>query len=617
MGKQSKKKRIKKESKGLSSTEQFSNAEIHKSFKQSLFLILIIFGVGILIYSNTLNSPFQLDEGLYIIQNPIIKDFQYFLEPSKANNLGNIYHQFKGRYIGFLTFALNYSIHGFSVTGYHIINISIHLISALMVYFLVSMTFKTPFLMNLKMKEDSTYIAFFTALIFVSHPVQTEAINYIFQRLASLAALFYITTLVLYIKSRLTISRIKRYIYFILSIMSSVIAMKTKENTFTIPFTVMLYEMLFFSGHLKSRLLRLVPFMLTLFIIPLTFISINKPLDEIIESLGPATVDVKGVSRWDYFLTQLRVILTYIRLLFFPINQNMDYDYPLFTSFFNLQVISGFLCILFFIGFAFYLMYRSRTATPDLRIIAFGIFWFFITISVESSLIPLYTIINEYRLYLPSVGFFVAIVTGAFLLLRKIKNKKHSNLIVIGFIIIIAILSYATYKRNSLWNSRISLWEDVVSKSPSNVPAHNNLGGAYVTEGFIDKAIEQYNISLKLRPDNAATENHLGYAYLMQGMTDKAIEHLIASLRLNPNDARAHRNIANAYMMKHLYKNGIEHFITAIRLDPKNAKLHLLLGLAYLKNDDKIRALKELEIALELDPNLNDARKYINYLNSK
>ncbi|MBI5408914.1 MAG: hypothetical protein HZA14_06075, partial [Nitrospirae bacterium] len=150
---------------------------------------LLIITLGLLAYSNTFNVPFQWDEYDYITQNPIVKDASYFIHPSKAQGLRQ-YDSLINRFIGYLTFALNYKIHGLSVTGYHIVNIAIHLINAFLVYFLVILTFKTPNLKESSLKEKSPYIALFSALIFVSHPVQTEAVTYIFQRLASLTALF-------------------------------------------------------------------------------------------------------------------------------------------------------------------------------------------------------------------------------------------------------------------------------------------------------------------------------------------------------------------------------------------------------------------------------------------
>ncbi|MDP2167140.1 MAG: hypothetical protein Q8J64_02275, partial [Thermodesulfovibrionales bacterium] len=399
-----------------------------ESLRKPFVPLVLIALLGILAYSNTFNAPFQWDEQKFIVNNPIVKDLVYFIEPSTAENL-ELYPALKGRYVGYLTFALNFKIHGLDVRGYHVVNILIHIINSLLVYFLVLLTFRTPYLNNPLFLNnppspplakgglsEGNLIALFSALLFVSHPIQTEAVTYIFQRLASLCAFFYLLSLLLYIKSRLT-EKNTRYAFYALSLLSAVLAMKTKENAFTLPLVITLYEFFFFKGSIKSRALRLVPILLTMLIIPLSLIGIDKPVGEIISGIGTATEGYQGISRWDYFLTQFRVIVTYIRLLFLPINQNIDYDYPVFHSFFDLGVLLSFFFLLSVFGSAVYLFYHSKN-NPSFRLISFGVFWFFITLSVESSIIPIPMVINEYRLYLPSFGAFAAAAGGALILLK-------------------------------------------------------------------------------------------------------------------------------------------------------------------------------------------------------
>jgi hypothetical protein len=188
-----------------------------------LFHMALIAILGLLAYSNTFGVPFQWDEHNFIVNNPIVKDLSFFLHPSKASGL-QYYGALNSRYVGYLTFALNYKIHGLDVTGYHVVNIAIHLINAVLVYWFIVLTFRTPFFANRKeiaspsarndnlgdaviarseATKQSNYIALFTALLFVAHPIQTEAVTYIFQRLASLAAMLYLASMVFYAAWRL------------------------------------------------------------------------------------------------------------------------------------------------------------------------------------------------------------------------------------------------------------------------------------------------------------------------------------------------------------------------------------------------------------------------------
>ncbi len=385
--------------------------------------LLLIAALGFLVYSNTFHVPFQWDEANYLVRNPIVRNLGFFADPSKAARFG-LYKAFVSRYVGFLTFALNYKADGFNVTGYHIVNLIIHLINAILVYMFVTLTFRTPFLGQKGTGGSAHDIALLTSLLFVCHPVQTEAVTYIFQRLASLVSLFYLFSVVMYAKARLAASEetppargqehkakkrpMRHAIFYLLSVVSAVLAMKTKENAFTLPVVIMLYEFLFFEGPLKKRAAGLVPLFLTMAIIPFTLALLEKPAGGIFRTTkNLASVGYNDIPRADYLYTQFRVIVTYLRVLLLPINQNIDYDYPVAHSFFRTGVFLPFLFLLLIFGLGIFLVFRSRT-DRSLRPIGFGILWFFATLSVESSIIPIPMVICEYRMYLPSVGFFLA-----------------------------------------------------------------------------------------------------------------------------------------------------------------------------------------------------------------
>ena len=160
-----------------------SNALI---LKKPLFHFVLITTICLIAYSNTLNAPFAFDDSAVIIENPIVKDLGYMVNPSEAKvHKGPFeYELFRRRYVGYLTFALNYRMHKLNVAGYHVVNLYIHIINALMVYWLVVLTFRTPFLSSSTLRARSNQVALFTGLFFACHPVQTQAVNYIWQRVA-------------------------------------------------------------------------------------------------------------------------------------------------------------------------------------------------------------------------------------------------------------------------------------------------------------------------------------------------------------------------------------------------------------------------------------------------
>ncbi len=153
-----------------------------------------------------------------------------------------------------------------------------------------------------------------------------------------------------------------------------------------------------------------------------------------------------GIGRKQYFLTELNVVCTYVRLLFLPVNQNFDYDYPISYQVDNKTVLCGvfLLCLLALAA----VTYRSY------RIISFGILWFFIALSVESSFIPIGHVIAEYRLYLASVGFVFLVMTLIYMRQADVKKLNMiAAVILIGF-------SILTYQRNKVWENEITLWND-------------------------------------------------------------------------------------------------------------------------------------------------------------
>jgi len=250
---------------------------IKSFFEKSYIHVFLISVLGILVYSNTFTVPFQWDENVFLRDNPIVKDFGHFLEPSKAESF-KYYDEMKSRYVGYLTFALNYRLHRFDVVGYHIFNNFIHVLNAVLVYWLVVLIGKSPVLERSQLERQMHSVALFTALLFVSHPVQTEAVTYIYQRFTSLAAFFCLLSLVSYVRSRVSLGGKRRLSFYALSLASAALAMKTKENAFTLPLAIVLIEFLFLTGTTKRRALYLLPVIMTLLIIPFSEIDLEKPM---------------------------------------------------------------------------------------------------------------------------------------------------------------------------------------------------------------------------------------------------------------------------------------------------------------------------------------------------
>jgi tetratricopeptide (TPR) repeat protein len=600
---------------------------VKKSLFQKTFthLILIVI-LGLIAYSNTFHVPFHFDDYDVIVNNPIIKDLQFFVEPSEARKFdGHFeYNTFKRRYIAYLTFALNYKFHGLNVASYHIVNVLIHISTAFLVYLLVILSFKTPYLQESTSKIYNKHIAILSALLFACHPIQTQAVTYIWQRAASLSTMFYLLSLVAYVKWRLSTITMPLSTslnfrwrgavpWYVLSFISAVLAMKTKEIAFMLPLMVTLYEFMFFQGKRTRRILYVLPLLLTMLIVPLTLISIEQPIGELIGDVSEVTRGVTNLSRWEYVLTEFRVIVTYIRLIFLPIHQNLDYDYPVYYSLFQSGVFLSFVLLLLMVCFGVYLFHRYRLSAAHTRLITFGIFWFYINLILESSIIPLSNIIFEHRMYLPSIGVFLIISTLLCIGIEKFKDKwiGINRLIISALSVIIVMLTVATYLRNNVWKDEISLWQDVVSKSPNKAGGHYSLGFAYVNLGLIDNAIEHYRIALILNPNYRDVYMGLGFSYMSKGLLDKAIELFNTAIKLNPELPDAYVNLGIAYDKKGLTDKAIKQYIIALRRNPDFVEAHYNLGLAYLSKNSFEKSIQHFHMSLKLNPYDADAHYYI------
>ena len=593
---------------------------------------MLVIILGVIGYSNTFNVPFIFDDEPNIVNNPIIKNLDYYTTPAKAKVHEGFaeYPLLINRYIGSLTFALNYKIHGLGVTGYHIVNLLIHLINSLLVYWFVHLIFITlasgtggdnP----LFLKRAST-IALFSSLLFVTHPIQTQAVTYIVQRFTSLATMFYLFSIIMYIKARLAPNdknkkhgekiSIRALVYYLISLSAAVLAMKTKEISFTLPAMIVLYEVLFLKGDTKRRIMYIVPFILTMIIIPATLIFIVNLSGGVTGDVGTATtLSGSHVTRLDYLFTEFRVIITYFRLMFFPVDQNLDYDYPLYHSMFNPEVFLSFLSLLVICITVIYSFWRYRKTLPLTRVIFFGTAWFFATLSIESSIIPIIDVINEHRMYLPSLGLFLVISILLVMIIERCQQKWVEGAIFLSVIIASLAFTGITYSRNNEWSEKIVFWQDVVNKSPEKARGYTQLATAHEEKGGLDQAIKYFKKASSLEPYNSEINVYLGVSLSKLGRTNEAIKEFRKALQVNPAHAEAHINLGTAFAKLGRISEAMQEFREgALRISPYNTEALTSLGIGLYTLGRKDDAIRHFRKAMRINPDDVEALNYLELL---
>jgi tetratricopeptide (TPR) repeat protein len=567
--------------------------------------LLAVLVLSLLAYANTFNVPFQFDDTPNIVENPAIHNLASFT--------GDLSHK---RYAGYMSFALNYRFHGLDVRGYHAVNLFIHMLNALLVYALVVMSFRTVSLKDTSMASSSHWLALFCGALFAVHPVQTQAVTYIVQRLASLAALFYLGSLAAYVTARLA-KRSKMQIgFYLLALLSAVLAMKTKQNAFTLPLAVAMYECMFFRGGIRKRTILLLPVLLTMLIIPLTHLDLGKPVPEAMKELSYSAT-AQFIPRTDYLVTQIKVVATYLRLFVLPLNQSLDYDYPVSGSLADASVLVSMALHCAILGAGIYLM-RKRSGW---RLASFGVFFFYLALSVESVVVLLHPAF-EHRVYLPAAGLVIAAGVAIFALVERLASRGARRAAYAAMAALLMVLLVLTVQRNTVWQSEVGLWEDVVSKAPNKMRGRLNLGREYGKKGMFEKARVQYEMVTRLKPgiyahaakDIAKAYAGLGTAYMYQGKIEEAVVNYNRAIQIKPDYAMAYYNLGIAYGNRGMHDEAIQKFRKAIALEPEMADAHFNLGVAYANKGSVDLAVEHARNALRIDPSHEEANRFMRKL---
>jgi tetratricopeptide (TPR) repeat protein len=590
---------------------------------ETLFLLSLAL-IVILIYANTIGSPFIFDSRNNIESNPHIRISKItlkelteaaFKSPARQRPLSNI------------SFALNYYLHGYNVVGFHVVNILIHISTGFLLYFFVKSTFRTPALRS--RYDNYRWIAFFTAAVWMVHPLQTQSVSYIVQRMNSLSAMFYMLSILCYARFRLSGQHRNKWWLFSGCILAGVLALASKQIAATLPFFIIAYEWYFFQNlalkWLKNHLPLLIGCLLLVAVMVLALLGGN-PLDGILQ--GYKGRDFTLTQR---LLTEPRVVIFYISQLLWPrpSRLNLDHDFALSNSLIDpLTTIFSIFFIAALIGLA---VVKARKQP----LLSFCILWFFGNLVIESSFAAL-EIIFEHRVYLPSMTFSLIIVL---LVYRWVKPTWLQAVLLCAMVMLGAVW---TYQRNEVYSDRITFWQDCVNKSPRKARPYNNLGVALADKGYheaalkayhkaleidphyedpianiglslaeqgkMEESISQFLKALEINPKDSKTLNNLGASLIVVGRDTEAIQRLSEALTLDPYYAQAHNNLGVALQRQGRVDEAIDHFSTAVQLDPGYLQAYNSLGIALANQGRYKEAIKQFSAALKINPEYKSAR---------
>ena len=557
-----------------------------------LAITLIIF-ITAMFYSNSFAGAFVFDDHPFIETNPYIRS----LWPPSQSLFG--VNNISRPLIGY-SLAVNYWLSGLSTWSYHAMNLLIHIGAALALFGLVRRTLQSPQLAS-RYGQIAVPAALVIALVWAVHPLHTQAVTYVIQRCESLMGLCYLLTVYLAVRS-FTAGR--RAWWIISAALVCIAGMLSKQVMVTAPIMALLFDYLFFSGSVSVALRRRWPLYggLALGWAALLGTIIAAPVND------TAGFGVRSIAPLQYLLSEFSVICHYVRLAFVPASLAFDYNWPKAAS---LQAALPYaLPVCLCAALSAYGLYRRAQAA------IFGA-WFFLILSVTSTLMPFDDLAFEYRMYLPLAaiiggGVFAGIELWRRVLVVQLARRQANTLSggALAFLLaalLVIVFGSLTLARNQDYKSEIALWADTVVKRPENPRARNNFGYQLQQQGRLPEAIAQYSEAITLNPSYAQAFYNRGTAFKDLGGFAQAESDLNEALRLNPSSADAHNNLGSLLASRGDFASAEAHFSRALELKPGYADARLNLAAALAAQKRYFEARSAAESVLQLSPNLPEA----------
>ncbi|MBL7068419.1 MAG: tetratricopeptide repeat protein [Candidatus Omnitrophica bacterium] len=529
--------------------------------KTLLISAILIIVLSLAIYANSLNCRFIWDDELLIEGSPRIKDWRntpkIFTESMvEGSGLRGIYY----RPLQMFTHMIDYYLWGLDARGYHLVSILFHAMVALSLYWLINVIF-----------EDKL-LSLFASILFLVHPIQTEAVTYISGRSDLLSALFMLLCFILYIKGL----RSENIVRHLLMISCYILALLSKENSIILPLLFMIYHYVS-KERFKIAVFTPIAGCAVIYLILRSNAALcSTPWINTIPERVPG-----------FFAA----VVTYIRLMILPFNLHVDYGGILF-SFKDPIVITGFFITISLLSLSF--IKRKKN-----RLVSFSILWFFIALIPVSGIYPLPFYMAEHFLYFPIIGF-VLVMAGA--ITRLYRTKKFHLPALLFIIAISSIHSYLTLRQNSYWREPIAFYERTLRLSPESLMMRINLAGIYERKNDKKKAISLYKEIVELDRNHTATYYNIGRIYLGLENYREAIRFFKKAVEVNPDYARGYNGLGLAYAKRGDCEKAMPFFKKAIESNPYYAAAYNNAGSICLAIGENKEAMEFFNKAVEINP---------------
>lgn len=552
-------------------------------YNKAIISVFIIIALSLVSYINIFKNEFVWDDHVFILDNPDIRSFSnlplFFL-----HDVDGLYRPLRSFYYTFI-----YSFAGKNEFLYHVSSLFLHTAISILVFFIIYEII------------SKNSIAFLAALIFAVNPIRTERVTNITGSFDMLGIFFMLLSFYLYIK----FSKLGNKDYFFFSLLFLFIAVFSSEEAVTLPLLIVLYELCFnrekFIEKIKTKKIseNIIKNYAPYFIIVFFYIVARV----IVIGFKGRIEEYLAGNFFLTMLTMLKVYVYYIYLLIVPTNLTLFRDVAPAVSLLDFNVLISALVLVAILFFT--------TKFNKNKIIFFSVFWFFITLIPFSNILPLQIFMAERYLYVPSIAFsFLVSYLFVMIFNYNFKNSNNNKIVryCVSIIIVVLLLFYvlSTISRNSEWKDDMTLWSKTVETNPNNSRAHDNLGFTYERIGETEKALQEFEIAVRLQPDNFRALANLGVAYAKVGWYNKSITALEKSIKIK-SYYKTYDKLGLIYDELNMEKDAIEGFKEAIKLNPRYAKAHNDLATVYAKIGKFDLALQEFNDAVRIDKDYADA----------
>ena len=567
-----------------------------------LGLCALVVIAGLAAYSNSFTGAFIFDDDVHIRNNPAIEAF-WTAWPNTSEVRSSLGLR---RPVAHLTLAVNYALGGLSTTGYHVFNVTVHLLSSLALFGLVRGTLRLPQFESTYGKR-APYLAFAAAIIWTVHPLGTQSVTYVIQRCESLMGLCYLASLYFTMRG----SQSSRSLgWYAAAVVVLCIGMGTKEVMATAPMVILLYDRVFLSDSWRNMLSRRWGLYLA-FSIPLVRMGMAVvPAFNPNREAGTIGFSQQSISSWDYLSSQPGVILHYLHLTFWPNTLSLDYAWPVAQSPASIYLPGALIVALLLASIV------ALRCCPSIGFLGLA---FFIILAPTSSFVPFTDLAVEHRMYLPLAGVVVLMVLACdSLVQRYVRDAQARRVFTVAALVVVVIpLGLRTIDRNRDYQDPVVMWQDVVRVVPKNVRAHVNLGASLVTQDRLSEATSAFEQALTIKPDYVNALTNLGDAWERQGELERAAKSLQKALRLRPDIDEVHNRLGIVLMGLGNLEGAAAAFERAVELQPENVEALNNLGILLMQRGELAEAIDRFDAVLIVRPENVDAQSNLGLAHSR